>query len=156
VCVRWPVFLLLVLCAACTERRLWIKTEPAGATVRVNGREIGRTPTVWRFDHYGRVLVELEMDGYLPEHKIVHLKTPAREYYTLGGFLTDVIYPGTVEDNFEVDVALKPVPKLSEQVLDDRIQKLAEAAARMRGQAETAAEEEEARAKRDATEAKRP
>ena len=65
---------------------------------------------------------------------------PVREYVTLGGFVTDVLYPGTVRDDFEVDFKLKKTPKLTEEQLNARVQELAEAAARLRGAARRASE----------------
>lgn len=135
--VRSMALFAFVLLASCTERRLWVRTEPAGATVRVNGREVGVSPTAWRFDHYGRVVVEVEKDGYLAEQRIVRLKAPAREYWTLGGFVTDVLYPGTVRDDFEVDIKLEPEKKLTEDQANALVRDVAEAAARLRGHVES-------------------
>jgi len=72
--VRWPLLLLGVVALSCVERRLHIRTEPEGAMVQVNGREVGRSPATWTFSHYGEVRVTAYLDGHLPEQRIVRLK----------------------------------------------------------------------------------
>ncbi len=59
------------LCAACTlpgciERRIYITSEPPGATVWVNDIEAGRTPTSVAFTYFGNYDVRLRKDGYEP------------------------------------------------------------------------------------------
>ena len=126
---------MLVLACACTERRLFIKTDPPGATVRVNGRELGRSPVEWRFDHYGKVLVEVELDRYESVQEVVELKAPAREWI-LGGFFTDVIWPGTVRDDHHVTLKLKRLKKKSETQIKREISGLQRRALRLRSEAQ--------------------
>jgi hypothetical protein len=135
VAVRLVLLVLLCALGACVERRLLVRTEPKGATVRVNGVEIGESPVAWRFDHYGKVLVEVEKDGHVSEQRVVRLKAPAREYYTLGGFFIDVTYPGTIKENHEVKFVLGKERRLTDVEVDEAVASLAEAAARLRGQA---------------------
>ena len=104
--VRALVLVVLLFPLACVERRLQIRTEPEGALVRVNGREIGRSPIDWRFQHYGTVLVEAEFDGYLPAQTEVRLKTPWYEY-PVADLFSDVLIPTTIKDNHEVVITLE-------------------------------------------------
>ena len=99
--------LVLLLSISCVERRLQIRTEPEGALIRVNGREIGRSPVDWRFQHYGTVRVEAEFDGYLPAQVEVRLKTPWYEY-PVADLFSDVLVPTTIKDNHEVVITLEP------------------------------------------------
>lgn len=52
--------------AGCVRRTITITSEPAGALVWLNEREVGRTPVTVDFTYYGRYDVQLERDGYEP------------------------------------------------------------------------------------------
>lgn len=133
--VRFAWILSLGVLCACVERRLHIRTEPPGATVFVNGVHVGRSPTSWKFDQYGKVLVEAEMDGHEPVQQVVKLKAPVREY-VFGSFFSDVVWPGTIHDDHEVELTLKPVREPTAEELDREMSALMERAARMRAEAE--------------------
>jgi hypothetical protein len=128
---------LIILSAGCVERRLLIRSEPDGALVRVNGNEIGRTPTSWRFYHYGKVRVELEHDGFEPESRIVELKPPWYQY-PVADFVSDVLVPSRIEDHHEVEmqlVALTPPEDLEEAEIQARLEALTAAAIDLRDKA---------------------
>lgn len=136
---RYPVvvrlsLVVLVLLGACVERRLFIKTDPPGALVRVNGRELGRSPAEWRFDHYGEVLVEAELDRHHAVQKVVELKAPLREW-VLGGIFTDVLWPGTIHDDHEVLLKLERIKKRSEAQVRREIAGLQRRALKLRNEA---------------------
>ena len=50
----------------CVRRTITITTEPPGALVWLNDREIGRSPVDIDFEHYGTYDVRLERPGYEP------------------------------------------------------------------------------------------
>jgi hypothetical protein len=52
--------------AACVERTVSIESEPPGATVWVNDREVGVTPCEFSFTHYGTFDVRVVLDGHEP------------------------------------------------------------------------------------------
>jgi len=56
--------LLPVVLQGCVRRQIDITSTPGGALVRVNDREVGRTPCRIEFDHYGLYDVRLSLDGY--------------------------------------------------------------------------------------------
>ena len=56
---------LLVL-PGCVKRTITITSDPEGALVWLNDREIGRTPVDVEFVHYGAYDVRLVKDGYEP------------------------------------------------------------------------------------------
>jgi hypothetical protein len=55
-----------VLLSGCVRRVISITSEPSGATVWLNDREIGRTPCEAEFTYYGTYDVRLQLDGYEP------------------------------------------------------------------------------------------
>lgn len=52
--------------AGCVERTITITSEPPGALVMLNDREIGRTPVDVEFVYYGTYDVRLLKEGYEP------------------------------------------------------------------------------------------
>ena len=56
----------VALSTGCVRRTMSITSDPSGALVHLNGREIGRTPLEIDFVHYGTYDVVLEKDGYEP------------------------------------------------------------------------------------------
>lgn len=126
--------MLLLLLAACVERKLHVRTIPSGAIVKVNGERIGTSPASWRFDHYGKVLVEAELPGYEREQRVVRLKTPGFQRPVVD-FFTDVVYPGTIHDDHEVLLKLRPLPDLTEDRIARTLESLARAARARRAEA---------------------
>ncbi len=59
-----PLLALSALLAGCVTRTLTITSEPTGALVFVNEREVGRTPLICGFTFYGVYAVRLEKDGF--------------------------------------------------------------------------------------------
>lgn len=141
-CVVCRLALLALLLAGCTERRLFVRTDPPNALVRVNGHEVGLSPVGWSYDHYGRVLVEVERDGYHAEQRVVDLDTPWWQYPG-ADFFTDVVWPGTVRDDREMTIVLEPLPERDDAQIEREFAELAEAAGRLRAEVEAGAEEPE-------------
>ena len=57
--MMWPA-------AGCSRRTIRIESEPSGALVWLNHREIGRTPVEVEFTHYGTYDLMLRKDGWEP------------------------------------------------------------------------------------------
>jgi len=57
---------LLATISGCIERRIYITSEPPGATVWVNDVEAGRTPTSVSFTYFGNYDVRMRKDGFEP------------------------------------------------------------------------------------------
>ena len=133
--VRVPVLLFLfVTMTACVERRLWVRTNPKGAAVRINGRAVGRSPVEWRFDHYGTVLVEAELAGHEPIQKEVRLKSPWYQKPVID-FFADVLVPVRIRDNHEVELQLKPSKPLTAAQVERGIRELRAGARKARAEA---------------------
>ncbi len=67
---RWRLFILIALmcftATGCVRRTISITSEPTGALVWLNGREVGRTPVTVDFLYYGEYDVQLVADGFEP------------------------------------------------------------------------------------------
>ncbi len=129
--MRWISLLALVALSGCVERRLWIRTEPAGAIVSINGEVVGASPVSWRFYQYGVVLMEAEKEGYAPMERKVRLVKPWFQQ-PVADFFADIVIPYRVHDDHELNVVLQRDPPRDEAALDAEVAALARAAKRAR------------------------
>ena len=106
----------------CVRRTLMITTEPAGALLWLNDREVGRTPVEVDFDFYGTYDVRLERDGYEPMMTSGRADAPWWDTLVLDLFAEAV--PGTVNSRVEWHYVMQPV--------DDDRERLIERAHRLR------------------------
>ena len=60
------VLVTVAVSTGCVHRTIMITSEPAGALVWLNDREIGRTPLEVGFEYYGTYDVRLERQGFEP------------------------------------------------------------------------------------------
>lgn len=73
-----PVACVAVL-GGCVERRISITSEPTGARVWVNDREIGQTPCEVDFTWFGVYDVRLRKEGFEPLVTTAEAKAPLHE-----------------------------------------------------------------------------
>ncbi|HED66139.1 MAG TPA: PEGA domain-containing protein [Planctomycetes bacterium] len=100
--------LAVLLSTGCAiERTLRITSVPEGATVRLDGQEVGVTPVVIPFEYYGVRRVTLYHEGYLTNSTTVNLKAPwtARFPWDL---VTETVLPIRRRDRRELHVVLTP------------------------------------------------
>lgn len=109
---RWVVLALLALGGGgCVERQLVIETEPAGVELFVDGREVGTSregePVVVPFEAYGTRTLVARKRGHVPVRRQVTLDPPWWQTFPID-VLTDLLWPGTIEDVHRVKVELAP------------------------------------------------
>ncbi|MDF1799735.1 MAG: PEGA domain-containing protein [Planctomycetota bacterium] len=109
---RWFAAAGLFLLASCaTDRRLWIESEPAGATVRLDEELLGITPLELEFYHYGTRRLALELDGHLKVERDLEVAAPWYLRFPLD-IVTEVLLPFGWNDHREVRVQLVPTPEV--------------------------------------------
>lgn len=87
------VFILFVaFLFGCVKQRISISSNPNGALVWVNDREVGRTPVEFEFLYYGEYDLRLEKEGYEPIMTTRWAKTPVWELPVVDLF-AEVIAP---------------------------------------------------------------
>lgn len=121
-----PALALCALLAAtgCVRRTLVITSEPDDARVLLDGRTIGRTPLEVPFTWYGRREVMLfkegadieivEREGADPNtYRLATQIELVRPAYQAPGaeVVSDLLYPGTIEDRQEFHFVLEPVDR---------------------------------------------
>lgn len=99
-----------VFTVGCVERKLHIRSEPEGVLVQVNGREVGRTPLDWPYEHYGLLRINARLPGYHAVELEHRLKVPWYQRPVLD-FFADILWPGTIHDDQYLDLHLNPVPE---------------------------------------------
>jgi hypothetical protein len=103
------IFLMLTLLFfnGCVRRRMTVRSNPPGATVYLDGKEIGRTPFSTNFDFYGKREFRIVKQGY--ETKTVLLPVPV-PWYELPGidFVSEVLLPGKLTDHKYYEFDMKP------------------------------------------------
>jgi hypothetical protein len=126
----------------CVERRLAIRTEPAGARVSINGVPLGMTPLETPFLHYGTVRLEAEPldadDDGVPDTRratIDHDLDPPWYQWFLIDFFADNLWPWTVVDRHEAVIRLPPAPSPDTREGQEELRRLAE---ELRGRAREA------------------
>jgi hypothetical protein len=85
-------FVLISLQSGCVHRRMTIESNPAGALVLLDGKEIGYTPVSVDFTYYGTREVTLIKDEYETRTFPATLKTPWYQVVPLD-FLSDNFSP---------------------------------------------------------------
>ena len=113
------LLLALPCLAACqADKRLWIESEPSGATVVFDHQVIGTTPFEMEFIHYGTHRLGLELDGYLPYERDLLVPAPWYARFPLDIF-SEVLFPIGWEDHKVAHVALEPIEdRLDEEQLE--------------------------------------
>lgn len=99
------VTLLTMFSTGCVRRRMTVRSNPPGATVYLDGKEIGRTPFSTNFDFYGKREFRLVKQGYETKTIITPVRTPWYEYPGID-FVSEVLLPGKLTDHkyFEFDM----------------------------------------------------
>lgn len=120
-CVAFTPLLL----NGCVERRLMIRSEPAGADIVVNGRHVGIAPVNVPFDTYGTFEVMATHPGRKRLRTAVEARPPWWQYLPLD-LLVEHVWPFTVQDEQEFTVALDPVGSADDPSLEQREKELRE------------------------------
>lgn len=129
---RFLICLLAVGFAGCVERTITIQSEPKGALVYLNDKEVGRTPVTVPFEWYGDYDVVLRKEGYESLKTHSKISQPWYEYIPIDIF-SEILLPGTIHDDRFLEYELKAAEptnqkELSDRALDIRAQARGEAA----------------------------
>jgi len=108
---RWFLIALLFLLTSgqfgCVHRRMTIRSVPSGALVKVDGEEIGYTPTSVDFTYYATREITLTKDGFETQNVMQKVKTPWYQTFPLDA-VSDNLLPFEVTNRHEFTYQLKP------------------------------------------------
>ena len=108
---RALLILPVLLLPACVQRRIVVTSDPPGALVWLNDREIGRTPAEAGFRYHGDYDVRLELPGYQPVHTERRAKAPVYEYPGID--LVAIALPVRFKNEIRWHFDLEPTPEAS-------------------------------------------
>jgi hypothetical protein len=113
--------------SGCVERRYTIRSDPPGATVIVNGEEIGLAPASKSFQYYGGREITLMLDGYQTRTIIQPINAPWWDNYVTEFFSENVV-PVSLRDEREYTYQLMPAVSPPVAELRNRAESLREEA----------------------------
>jgi hypothetical protein len=117
--------LLIAVCTmiapGCVHRRMTIESNPVGALVLLDGKEIGYTPVSHDFIYYGTREVTLIKDGYETQTYPASLKAPWYQWVPLD-FFSDNLLPYQVTNRHRFTYQMQPKDPIrdSDQNLQQR------------------------------------
>ena len=123
--MRWGLCLFVIalllgstLCGCNSVRRtMTVNTNPSGATVFLDNKELGRTPFTANFDHYGTREFRIVKQGYETRTELVPIRAPWYQWIGFD-FVSEVLLPGKLTDHkfYEFDMQPEKVVPSSEIV----------------------------------------
>ncbi|MSR19182.1 MAG: PEGA domain-containing protein [Phycisphaerales bacterium] len=90
----------------CVRRTISITSDPSGALVSLNGREVGRTPCEAEFTYYGTYDVRLALSGYSTIEGGGQADAPWWDF--IGADLVSEVIPQQLESRTEWHFDMKP------------------------------------------------
>lgn len=107
---RGSILLLMMTLACavpgCVHRRVTVRTDPPGAQVLLNDREIGYSPASFDVTWYGTEEVTLIKDGYEMDTHQVHIPMPWYQVPPLD-LVSDNLLPFRVRNHHEFNFTLR-------------------------------------------------
>jgi len=111
------------LLSGCMHRRMTIHSNPAGARVLVDGRDIGLTPVSMDYTYYGTRQITLIKDGYETRTIMQPMQKPWYQYFPLE-FISDNFLPFKVTNRHFFEYDLQRTPHVPQGELLDRANSL--------------------------------
>ena len=123
----WRAIALVLLAAAsaggCVTRRLTVRSNPPGATVYLDDREIGVTPISTNYIYYGKRKFRLVKDGYETLTRLESVPPPWYEIPPLD-FVSENLVPGEIRDQRTITFNLQPQRNVQPVELRTRAEEL--------------------------------
>ena len=101
------LLLVAALTPGCVTRKMFIKSDPPGARVMLDGEVVGTTPYEAEFVFYGTRRIDLELDGYQWLRSTVEVAQPWWQTFPVD-IVTDLLWPGNIRDEQHFHYTLLP------------------------------------------------
>ena len=117
-CTLTLVAIIVLMQTGCVHRRVTINSNPQGALVRLDGKDIGYTPASIDYTWYGTREVELLKDGYETKKQLVRISPPWYQRFPLD-FFSDNLLGTHVRDHRRFDLQMQPKqPDIATDVIE--------------------------------------
>lgn len=113
----------LVFFSGCVSRRMTFVSNPPGAMVLLDGREIGYSPASADFTWYGTRRVTMIKDGYETKTDLVTVSAPWYQWPIIE-FFSDNLLPHRITDRRVYGFDLQPKLMIPDEQLRDRARQL--------------------------------
>jgi len=100
--------ILATLFGGCVRRRMTVQSNPPGATVYLDGKEIGQTPFSTNFDFYGKREFRVVKEGYETRTLLLPVRAPWYQWFPLD-FVSEVLLPGKLTDRKYYEIDMHPI-----------------------------------------------
>ncbi|MCB9898103.1 MAG: PEGA domain-containing protein [Planctomycetes bacterium] len=100
--------LLLATTPGCVTRTLFVRSDPPGARVLLDGKAVGTTPYTEVFQSYGVRRLELRLEGHRRLVAELDIVRPWWQYLPFA-LITDVLWPFPIHDERTFEFALEPL-----------------------------------------------
>ena len=127
---QWPSRGLIVIWAClsltvmgCVSRRMTFISNPPGAMVLLEGKEIGYSPASADFTWYGTRQVTLIKDGYETKTDLVTVPAPWYQWPVIE-FFADNLSPTRINDRRVFNFELRPKQMIPDEELRSRARQL--------------------------------
>ena len=107
ICLLIVVLLVIPVLCGCVRRKMTIMSNPPGATVYLDGNDIGRTPLSTNFDHYGKREFRIVKQGYETKTELKSIRAPWYQWVGFD-FVSEVLLPGKLTDHKAYEFDLQP------------------------------------------------
>ncbi len=114
---------LLAMQPGCVSRRMTFVSNPPGAMVLLEGKEIGYSPASVDFIYYGTRQVTMIKDGYETKTDLVTVSTPWYQWPIIE-FFTDNFSPTRITDRRVFNFDLQPKQMIPDEELRSRARQL--------------------------------
>lgn len=111
------------LLVGCVSRRMTIASNPPGAMVLLDGKEIGYSPASSDFIWYGTRQVTLIKDGYETKTEMVTVAAPWYQWPIIE-FFSDNLSPKRITDRRVYQFELQPKQMIPDEELRSRARQL--------------------------------
>jgi hypothetical protein len=117
---RGLLFLVAILPLGCVQREMTVLSDPPGAVIYLNDREIGRTPFKKDFLWYGNYDVVLRKDGYQTLKTSAEITAPFWQFVPFD-LVTDFL---PLRDEETIHFSMKPDVRVDPKTLIARGQQM--------------------------------
>lgn len=114
--VTAPLLALGLAAGGCVDRTIRITSDPTGAIVWLNEREVGRTPVEVGFVHYGDYAVRLEREGCEP--LVTHARATPPVWDMPGPDLFAELLPMRMRSRIDWNFVLQPEQREREPLIE--------------------------------------
>lgn len=113
----FAVVVIVIAVAGCVKKSIGVRTDPPGATIFLDGLEVGTSPLERSpFDFYGTREIMVVKSGYVIERRLVEIEQPWFTYFPFD-VVSELLLPYNIQDRHHYYFMLEPMPPVDREVV---------------------------------------